>query len=877
MAKIALGGLGAGIGAIFGGLPGAQLGGSIGLLAGGLLFPDKMASSGKGKLDDLHVTGSQYGTPIPQIFGSFRTGGNIIWATDLIPHQHKQSVGKSHQTTTNYTYTVSMAVQICRGPIGRVVQILAENVSIYDDVTGAASETQQISVGSNSGGSFTITFRGSTSASIAWNATTVQVQAALDGMPSIGAGNTLVTGPDGGPWTVTFQGTLGGIDLPRMDMSNHTLTGGSGDGIHTISNGGTVFAITIYKGDETQTPDPFIVSKMGGVAPGYRGTAYVVFEDLDLSRWGNRVPQLTFIVDNGSGPAATVGSIMANLFGQLGLVSSQWDLSQATTTVAGFFINQRRTVASSIQDLLRAYSYEMTEIDGKIVVVPLGSASSVTVPAGDLAAFTADQGVGSLGMPQPTTGTFNGAQVTQAQGLTRVTTKRMHDLELPQRLELSYFSAAALYNTVTTAAIRYIKSHTNRQTLNFPLVFTDALARQTVETLLYRAWVERETFDFVLPLKYLKYAPTDVITLPVGSQNLRVRLQKVGLSLFGPVVCSAVLDDLTILTQGQTADTPTAITVQTIEDDTLLIAWSTNALVDADALSSGFYMGAAGKEGGAWPGCAVYWSRDGGTTFQTLGSIINPLAYGTVSGVVPAPPANINTARWDTTTVLTVEMVSGVPNTTSDADVLGGANQCMVGPEVIAFTTATPTINANEYQLTRLLRGQRGTDAFWGTHAAGENFILLDADTVVRTNLSESYRGKLLVLKGVPNDGTVATTDPVNLTVTGDEWSCYSPCDVFGSRDGSNNLTAVWKRRTRSGGEMRDMHDVDDPDAPDSYDVDVLSGVTVVRTFAALSAATVTYSAANQTSDGFTPGNPITLTVYQNGKYGRGYPTTATV
>ncbi len=53
----------------------------------------------------------------------------------------------------------------------------------------------------------------------------------------------------------------------------------------------------IYTGDETQQPDPFIETKMGtGNAPAYRGTAYVMFEELPLEQFGNRIPQLSFEV-----------------------------------------------------------------------------------------------------------------------------------------------------------------------------------------------------------------------------------------------------------------------------------------------------------------------------------------------------------------------------------------------------------------------------------------------------------------------------------------------------------------------------------------------------------------------------------------------------
>ncbi|MFN6978755.1 MAG: hypothetical protein ACK4OP_11565, partial [Gemmobacter sp.] len=52
-----------------------------------------------------------------------------------------------------------------------------------------------------------------------------------------------------------------------------------------------------YSGDEAQAADPFIAAKMGAAnTPAYRGTAYVVFEELPLATYGNRLPQLSFEV-----------------------------------------------------------------------------------------------------------------------------------------------------------------------------------------------------------------------------------------------------------------------------------------------------------------------------------------------------------------------------------------------------------------------------------------------------------------------------------------------------------------------------------------------------------------------------------------------------
>jgi hypothetical protein len=53
----------------------------------------------------------------------------------------------------------------------------------------------------------------------------------------------------------------------------------------------------VHLGGEDQDPDPFIAAKMGAAnTPAYRGTAYVVFEELPLERFGNRLPQLSFEV-----------------------------------------------------------------------------------------------------------------------------------------------------------------------------------------------------------------------------------------------------------------------------------------------------------------------------------------------------------------------------------------------------------------------------------------------------------------------------------------------------------------------------------------------------------------------------------------------------
>ncbi|MFL4471500.1 glycoside hydrolase/phage tail family protein [Tateyamaria armeniaca] len=53
----------------------------------------------------------------------------------------------------------------------------------------------------------------------------------------------------------------------------------------------------VYTGSQDQLPDPLMEAVEGqGLVPAYRGTAYVVIENLPLADFGNRVPQLSFEV-----------------------------------------------------------------------------------------------------------------------------------------------------------------------------------------------------------------------------------------------------------------------------------------------------------------------------------------------------------------------------------------------------------------------------------------------------------------------------------------------------------------------------------------------------------------------------------------------------
>ncbi len=100
----------------------------------------------------------------------------------------------------------------------------------------------------------------------------------------------------------------GGKGGPRIRERIYTLSLAIGlcegviDGIGRIWADGSLFdgeiaSIRVYNGAEDQLPDPLIeIKETSARTPAFKGLAYVVFEDLALEQFGNRIPQFSFEV-----------------------------------------------------------------------------------------------------------------------------------------------------------------------------------------------------------------------------------------------------------------------------------------------------------------------------------------------------------------------------------------------------------------------------------------------------------------------------------------------------------------------------------------------------------------------------------------------------
>ncbi|HGG06648.1 MAG TPA: host specificity protein [Aliiroseovarius sp.] len=99
----------------------------------------------------------------------------------------------------------------------------------------------------------------------------------------------------------------------------------------------------VYTGTEDQMPDPKIEAVNGaGLAPAYRGIAYVVLEDMDVTRFGNRVPQLNFEVFRPEQPDEVAE--IARGTQAVAMIPGSGEYALATTPV---FINKAPGVSSA--------------------------------------------------------------------------------------------------------------------------------------------------------------------------------------------------------------------------------------------------------------------------------------------------------------------------------------------------------------------------------------------------------------------------------------------------------------------------------------------------------------------------------------------------
>lgn len=117
-------------------------------------------------------------------------------------------------------------------------------IGFLEPIFGQTNEVQRIEV-TATGGQFRLSFEGSSTGDLAFNADSQTVRQALEGLPSIGPGNVGVfanrNGPQGIPsYEITFQGARAHSNVEQLTASNGS----------TPLSGGSIGVVTVFQGTD---------------------------------------------------------------------------------------------------------------------------------------------------------------------------------------------------------------------------------------------------------------------------------------------------------------------------------------------------------------------------------------------------------------------------------------------------------------------------------------------------------------------------------------------------------------------------------------------------------------------------------------------------
>jgi len=134
MATIVLSAVGAAAGASIGGgilgLSSVVIGRAVGRVIDQRIMGSGSEAVETGKVDRFRLNGASEGSPIAQIYGRGRVGGQVIWASRFRENQSTSGGGgkgaPASPKVTEYSYSVSLAIALCEGEITRVGRVWAD-------------------------------------------------------------------------------------------------------------------------------------------------------------------------------------------------------------------------------------------------------------------------------------------------------------------------------------------------------------------------------------------------------------------------------------------------------------------------------------------------------------------------------------------------------------------------------------------------------------------------------------------------------------------------------------------------------------------------------------------------------------------------------
>ena len=491
--------------------------------------------------------------------------------------------------------------------------------------------------------------------------------------------------------------------IGRIWADGNLLRGAGGD----LKVGGTM---RIHNGHGDQPIDPLLAQAEGaGRCPAYRGLAYVVFEDLELADYGNRIPSLTFEIL--ADPADTsIGAIARAILPDANVTG----LDEA---FAGFSIDQ-----GSAGDALAVIAD----------AVPIACA----VVGGELRIHGAEPeaGVTPLQLPGPAA---NHKESQTADAKATGWSRNREPLPRIRQCGIRYYDVARDYQPGLQRGIGRSEQG-DLQMIELPAALSAAAAQMLASSASRRATRPADTISYRVTEVDPAIRPGTIVTLPVAGGRWRIaqwEWQQDGV-LLSLAACQglatghetgspAAADSGRFNAATDLARTPTVLEV-------FALPWDGNGASSSPAV----FAAASGASAG-WTGAALLadLSGDGGA-LTSLGSTGRTRArVGHAMSALPLASPLLIDCRSTLDVTLT-----GADQTLVDASLaqmLQGANRARLGNEIIQFASATP-LGSGVWRLSNFLRGRGGTEWAIGTHAANDAFIMIDDALVTHLSLPKN-------------------------------------------------------------------------------------------------------------------------------------------
>lgn len=558
------------------------------------------------------------------------------------------------------------------------------------------------------------------------------------------------------------------------------------DGVETGT--GLFSALRFYPGTQTQLPDPTIESYLGvGEAPAYRGSAYVVIADLQLADYGNRLPNLEFLIE--ARDDETVGGAARDIIVRCGIDPNTVSFGGlGADTLRGMVIANTSTGDAALQPLALAFNFDLSDQGGGLRFTKRGQPPAGFIPIDDL-----------------------GGGEPDSRASDPIRWSRQVETMLPRQATVTFADPERDFQPNSQSDNREEGSAENNLETQLAITLTADEGRATASRLLWEAWSSRQGATGSLTDRWRGLVPGKVylVETPAGLEPLRIKHRSRGVN--GVIEFEAVRDRLEVYastTAGAGAVVPP--NEPTVIGPVRVVLLDIPLLLDADDLNAeGFYFGAYAESGG-WRGAEILRSLEPGGTTASMGTQSFELTNGELlAGLPPIPPGFDVDTDWDDASELRVELrrESFSLESMTDAEVLAGANAVYVGPangfggEIVQFANAEQELDGS-WTLTRLRRGQKGTEAEGAdTAPTGSLFVLLEPGVLQRANFGLADVGQERAYKGVGLYGSADDAEEELFTNTGVGMRPYSPIDLAAEVQDPpyGDVGLEWTRRSRVG------------------------------------------------------------------------------